>query len=47
MRGAHFYLPLALIGDVIMVFLSGDTLSIASLVGFTTLYGIATRNGIC
>jgi HME family heavy-metal exporter len=39
-------IPLALVGSVAGLWLAGQPLSVAALVGFITLAGIATRNGI-
>ena len=39
-------IPLALVGSVIGLWLSGQPLSVAAIVGFITLAGISIRNGI-
>jgi HME family heavy-metal exporter len=39
-------LPMALIGSVAALYLTGQTLTVAAMVGFISLCGIASRNGI-
>jgi heavy-metal exporter, HME family len=39
-------IPLALIGSVAALWIAGQSLSVASMIGFVTLAGITARNGI-
>ncbi len=39
-------MPLALIGGVVILFICGDELNIPAIIGFISLMGISTRNGM-
>jgi CzcA family heavy metal efflux pump len=43
---AFFTLPSALVGGVLAAFATGGVISLGSLVGFFTVFGVAARNGI-